>query len=96
MSVQSVTGEDSQKKMQDLRQSSANAAPSLSMNESLSELMKLLEVVEGKIPCNPQSPKNLRHQRAFQRMIARYFQHLETAFPYDYLNLIYYRYVEWL
>ena len=59
MSVQSVTIEDSQKNGGDSSETNVNAEPSLSMNESLLELTKLLEIVEEKIPCNPRSRKNL-------------------------------------
>jgi len=60
---------------------------------SLQELDRLIEIAEDKIPANPRSPQNQKHRRAFQRAMERYFQNLETAFPYRKVERIYKRYV---
>lgn len=57
------------------------------------ELDRLLEAVMGRLPANPASVMGRRHERRYARLMARYFNDLKNAFPYDELTVIYNRHV---
>jgi len=61
---------------------------------SLSELDSILELLEAKIPANPESPQNQKLARKLERDIAEYFRNLEMAFPYDEIETLYYKLVK--
>ena len=69
-------------------------SPEPTSPEFLLELDRLLEIAAGKLPASQQSPRNQRHQRAFERKTRAYFWKLEAAFPYEELAAIYERYAE--
>jgi len=56
------------------------------MLQALSELM---DILEADIPANPRSPKNQRLAKVMQRILAKYFNDLDNAFPYSKLDAIY-------
>jgi len=61
----------------------------------VAELNKLIQILEAtEIPANPQSPKNERLRKELERSLAKYFNKLESAFPYSKLTLIYNRNVK--
>ena len=55
----------------------------------ISELDKIIELLEAEIPANPENPKNLRLKNQFTISLAAYFRKLEDAFPYSKLDSIY-------
>lgn len=59
----------------------------------VAELNNLIQLLEARIPANPQSLANKRRERSLQRELAKYFNKLEKAFPYGKLSAIYNRYV---
>ena len=61
---------------------------------SLSELDSILELLEAKIPANPESPQNQKLARKLERDMAEYFRNLEMAFPYDEIETLYYKLVK--
>ena len=60
----------------------------------IAELDNLMELLEAKIPANPNSPKNAKLRDALERSLARYFRQLEDAFPFSKLDRLYNKYVK--
>lgn len=60
----------------------------------LSELDKIINLMEAKIPANPRSPENVKHEKRLEREMRKYFKDLEQAFDYGALGKIYNRYVK--
>lgn len=83
-----------QRRISNGEESGQSKSSTPSLTESMAALTALAEAIAAKLPCNPNSPKNQRHQRAFQRQIQRHFRQIEAAFPYQAASDIYDRYVE--
>jgi len=62
-------------------------------SQSIVELGSLIQLLEARIPANPNAPANQRQARKLERELAKYFDRLEQAFPYSELSSIYNRYV---
>lgn len=60
----------------------------------VTELDKLITLLEAQIPANPNSPANLKQRKRLERNLAKYFKKLEQAFPYSKLAGIYNHYVK--
>lgn len=60
----------------------------------ITELDKLIQLLEAEIPANPESKKNQSHAERLEREMAKYFRSLEQAFPYAEVELIYNRYIK--
>jgi len=58
------------------------------------ELNNLIQLLEARIPANPNSLANKRRERSLQRELVKYFNKLEKAFPYSKLSSIYNRYIK--
>ena len=58
------------------------------------ELEKTINLLEARIPANPNAPANLKHRKRLEGELAKYFDKLERAFPYSKLSSIYNKYVE--
>jgi len=59
----------------------------------VAEIDNLIQILEAKIPANPNSPANQRLEKALQKDLASYFKSLEDAFPFSKLDKIYNKYV---
>ena len=59
----------------------------------LSEVEELIALLEADIPANPQSPKNKKHEKRLDRLMAAYFLKLEAAFPYSKIDALYNKHV---
>lgn len=55
----------------------------------IEELEGLIQMMEARIPANPRSPENEKHEKRLEREMRRYFRDLEQAFPYEALERIY-------
>lgn len=64
------------------------------MTTVLAELDQIIELLEAEIPANQASPKNQKLKRRLEKSMAKYFDSLADAFPYQKLAAIYNRYVE--
>lgn len=60
----------------------------------VAELEEVLSLLEARIPANPRSPSNQALARRLQSELAKYFRSLEDAFPFDQIDILYYRYVK--
>jgi len=60
----------------------------------VSEIDSIITILENAIPANPNSLKNREKRRRLQRDIAKLFNNMEKAFPYQKLSAIYNRYVK--
>ena len=60
----------------------------------ISELDKLILLLEAEIPANPNAPRNLVLEKRLEKSLVKYFDGLSDAFPYSKLTAIYNRYVE--
>ena len=61
--------------------------------KALMELEKTIKLLEAELPANRTSPKNRRKENALAKLVSKYFDDLEKAFPYSELEKIYNRYV---
>ena len=57
------------------------------------ELTKLINLLEARLPANPRAPENVRKAERLERKVKTYFNALEQAFPYDAIEMLYYRHV---
>ena len=60
----------------------------------LAELNQIIQLLEAKIPADPNAPVNLKLEKRLEQELVKYFNKLEKAFPYSKLSSIYNRYVE--
>jgi len=60
----------------------------------IAELDSLINLLEAKIPANPNSPVNQRLEKGLQKELTKYFKALEDAFPYSEVERLYYAYVK--
>jgi len=60
----------------------------------MTELDSLLEIVEARLPANPNSIKNLKLANQLERELAKYFKSLEQAFSYSRLESLYNKHVK--
>ena len=58
------------------------------------EMTSIIQLLEARIPANPNSLANKRRERSLQRELVKYFNKLEKAFPYSKLSSIYNRYIK--
>ncbi len=58
------------------------------------ELEETIDLLEARIPANPNTAKNERKAKTMERLMRRYFKALEQAFPYDAIEQLYYKYVK--
>lgn len=61
---------------------------------AIAELDSLIQLLEARIPANPNSPKNQRLRGQLKRELAKYFRTLSDAFPYHKLDELYSKYVK--
>lgn len=59
----------------------------------VSELDKIIVILESSIPASQNSPKHQREKRKLELKLAKYFRSLEDAFPYSKLDRLYNKYV---
>lgn len=64
------------------------------MNEALSEMDSLLQLLEAKIPASMSNPQNEKLTRKLERDMAEYFRQLEMAIPSTDLEELYYKLVK--
>lgn len=57
------------------------------------ELSEIINLLEAQLPANINSPQNQRLEAKLRRSLSRYFRELDTAFPYQDADNLYYRYV---
>ena len=60
---------------------------------AITELDKLINLLEAEIPANPNSPQNVKLRNRLEGELAKYFKSLDSAFPYGKIAGIYNRYV---
>jgi len=60
----------------------------------LTELDNLIQILEAKIPANPNDPKNQKLEGQLQKDLAKYFGELDDAFPYQKIDRLYSKYVK--
>ena len=60
----------------------------------MTELDEIIAILEAEIPANPRTPKNQRLAKRLELELARYFKALEDAFPFDQIELLYYKHVK--
>jgi len=60
----------------------------------VAELNQIINLLEAKIPANPNSPENERKAKSLERDLAKYFKNLEQAFPYSRIEGLYNKYVK--
>lgn len=64
------------------------------MGTVIAELDELINLLEAKIPANPNSLANRKLAKGLERELAKYFRALQDAFPFDQLDQLYYKYVK--
>ena len=64
------------------------------MESVLMELDSVINLLESKLPANPESPENQRLVGRLERNMASYFIDLERAFPYGEVEALYYKLVK--
>ena len=62
--------------------------------EAVSELNRVIILLEAEVPANIESPKNKKLAAKLERDVAKYFKSLEQAIDYGALENLYYKRVE--
>jgi len=60
----------------------------------LTELDSLIQILEAQIPANPNAPANQKLSGKLEQKLAKYFNKLDSAFPYGRLDTLYDKYVK--
>ena len=60
----------------------------------IAELNQIIQILEAEIPANPNSSANVKQKQRLEGELAKYFQKLEQAFPFEAIAKIYNRYVK--
>lgn len=60
----------------------------------MTELDEIITLLEAETPANPLSPKNKSLAKKLELELAKYFKALEDAFPFDQIELLYYKHVK--
>ena len=63
------------------------------MSTVVAELNEIIKLLEADIPASQSSPKNQKLKQRLEKSMAKYFDSLANAFPYQKLSAIYNRYV---